>query len=485
MGPGTGETVAGRYRLERRIGAGGFGQVWAAEDTVLGVPVALKEIRLAGAGPDERHELRVRAAREARHAARLRDHPNIVTVHDVVEADGLPWIVMQLVTGRSLAEELRTAGPLDEPRALALARALLAAVRAAHAEGIVHRDIKPANVLLTERGEILLTDFGIAVDPADTRLTPTNALVGTPGYTAPERWQGAPSSGPSDLYSLGATLYEAVEGELPFPRSNPVAALLDDPRSPRRAGPRLTPLLALLLQRDPADRPDPAQALALLDADPAASPAPPTPARTRTPTPAPTPAPAPAPEQVLLTGTKPGSIAGRTVRGTFVVMIAGLFPLITYQKHLPGPERYHFVYFVALVVLGVLLSAGLSVLARRQEKPDRVTIGPKGFTVTSGTGPQELWYSVDWASLDRVALTPDLQYGTRRLVSEVSVWFRPGREPTEEWLSTYKIGKQPNGSYHVYPCLRYVPTVPLLDWEEPLRAHAGPLYVDSHPAAGS
>ncbi|WP_051837140.1 serine/threonine-protein kinase [Streptomyces sp. NRRL WC-3742] len=228
--------------------------MWAAEDAVLGVRVAIKEVRLGHASPEERKGLLARASREARHAARLRSHPNVVTVHDVVEVDGAPWIVMELVEGHSLAEELAANGALGEGRAVVVAESLLRPLEAAHGAGIIHRDIKPANVMLSDQGEVLLADFGIAVEHGDSRLTASHLVIGTPGYAAPERWQGRPPSGASDLLSLGVSLYEAVEGEPPYPRENPVAALTQAPRRTRRAG-RLEPLLAALPATNPEARP--------------------------------------------------------------------------------------------------------------------------------------------------------------------------------------------------------------------------------------
>ncbi|MFE2877750.1 protein kinase [Streptomyces roseus] len=249
--------------MTRPLGAGGFGEVWEAHDPVLDVDVAMKMVRLSSVPDEARAELLARAAREARNAARLRDHPHIVTVHDVVEVDDAPWIVMQLVDGGSLADELRANGPLTLRRTLDVAEALLSALGAAHDAGIMHRDVKPANVMLGENGDVLLTDFGIAVAHTDPRLTRTTMVIGSPAYMAPERWQGAPNDGRSDLFSLGVTLYEAVEGVPPFPSDNLTAALTETPRAPRRAGP-LTSLLIGLLARDPADRPTVPQALAML-----------------------------------------------------------------------------------------------------------------------------------------------------------------------------------------------------------------------------
>ncbi|AZM87164.1 MULTISPECIES: protein kinase domain-containing protein [Streptomyces] len=259
--PGT--VIGGRYRLIRPLGAGGFGEVWEAHDPVLDVDVAIKMVRLRSVPDEARAELLARAARESRNAARLRDHPHIITVHDVVEVDDAPWIVMQLVDGGSLADELRANGPLTLRRTLDVAGALLSALGAAHEAGIMHRDVKPANVMLGGNGDVLLTDFGIAVAHTDPRLTRTTMVIGSPAYMAPERWQGAPNDGRSDLFSLGVTLYEAVEGVPPFPSDNLTAALTQTPRAPQRAGP-LTPLLIGLLARDPADRPTVPQALAML-----------------------------------------------------------------------------------------------------------------------------------------------------------------------------------------------------------------------------
>ncbi|MGV9357626.1 protein kinase domain-containing protein [Streptomyces misionensis] len=257
--------IGGRYKLVDRLGAGGFGQVWRARDLALAVDVAVKEVRLDDAVPHAlRGELLDRAGREARNAARLRDHPHIVTVHDVVEVDGIPWIVMQLVDGRSLAEELDERGTLPVGRAADVARALLSGLEAVHRAGLVHRDVKPANTMLASSGAILLADFGIAVDRKDPRLTAPDMVIGSPGYMAPERWQGAPYDGRADLFSLGATLYEAMEGVLPFPASNPTAVLTEPPRPPVRAG-RLTALVMALLRKDPAQRPTIAQALDMLD----------------------------------------------------------------------------------------------------------------------------------------------------------------------------------------------------------------------------
>ncbi|MFC5890360.1 serine/threonine-protein kinase [Kitasatospora aburaviensis] len=271
---GAGRVVGGRYRLVGEVGSGGFGRVWRAYDESLDVEVAVKEMWLphqaAAVSGAEHRERVLRAAREARNAAKLRDHPHIVAVHDVAVEDGTPWIVMSLVEGQSLAELLRTDRPLPAPRTADVAAALLKALKAAHAAGIVHRDLKPANVMLTDDGQVLLTDFGIAVHETDTRLTTTGGVIGSVEYMAPERLQGDRDQAAGDLFSLGATLYEAVEGISPFRRETPAATIaaiaLHEPPPMRHAGPVLASLITALLAKNPADRPTIDSTLAVLRA---------------------------------------------------------------------------------------------------------------------------------------------------------------------------------------------------------------------------
>ncbi|MDT0443045.1 protein kinase domain-containing protein [Streptomyces johnsoniae] len=266
---GPGKLIGGRYELTEPIGSGGFGKVWKARDQRLQTDVAVKGLLLPlSASPTEREERLKRAEREVLNAARLRDHPNIVSVHDVVVEDEIPWMVMQLVVGRALNARVRESGPLSVREATDVARALLKALDAAHRAGIVHRDIKPANVMLADNGEILLTDFGIATHDTDVSLTVTGSVVGSAPYMAPERVHGEKGQAPSDLFSLGVTLHEAVEGASPFDRDSTPASLhavaYEDPPSPQRAG-TLTPLITRLLAKAPEDRPTVAEALALLD----------------------------------------------------------------------------------------------------------------------------------------------------------------------------------------------------------------------------
>ncbi|MFF0869717.1 serine/threonine-protein kinase [Nonomuraea sp. NPDC003560] len=262
--------IGGRYRLESVLGGGGFGRVWKAHDESLDVSVAVKEVWLPSATSDEEHAQRLRRAeREARNAARLRSHPHIVTVHDVVIEDQAPWIVMELVDGGTLAELIARDGPLPPGVVASAARGLLDALRTAHASGIVHRDVKPANVLIARDGRVLLTDFGIAVQQGDTALTKSGGLMGSLEYIAPERFNGVDSGGAGDLYSLGVTLYQALEGVSPFHRDTPTetltAVLLGEPPVPRDAG-GLGTLITRLLDKAPANRPTAAEALAMIDA---------------------------------------------------------------------------------------------------------------------------------------------------------------------------------------------------------------------------
>ena len=274
--------VAGRYRLEKRIGHGGMGVVWAARDELLARPVAVKEVRLpSSVDPEERAQLRERTLREARTAARL-DHPCAVRMFDVCEEDEQAFLVMELVEGRSLSDVIRDDGPLPPARAAEIGVCLLDALTAAHAAGIVHRDVKPGNVLIRPDGRVSLTDFGIASTAGDPSITSTGLLLGSPAYIAPERARGGVPEPPSDLWSLGATLFTAVEGRPPFDHDDPFAtltAVVTDEHEPcDRAGPALGAILDRLLDKDPQRRPDPETLRGMLQTvavDPSAQIAPP------------------------------------------------------------------------------------------------------------------------------------------------------------------------------------------------------------------
>jgi eukaryotic-like serine/threonine-protein kinase len=267
---GPGHVVAGRYELLDVIGHGSMGTVWRARDRVLAREVAVKEMRHPGLmSPQDRDVARQRSMREAKVAARL-THPGVVTVHDVIDAEDSPWIVMEFVPARSLACVLADDGPMPPARAAEMGTVLLEALGSAHAAGIVHRDVKPGNVLITADGRTVLTDFGIATVAGDPGLTQAGMVMGTPGFCAPERIRGAPASPASDLWSLGATLYAAVEGHGPFDgQGSAMAVLADivhrDPPPAASAG-SLGPLISALMNRDPAARPDAATARKLLSA---------------------------------------------------------------------------------------------------------------------------------------------------------------------------------------------------------------------------
>ncbi|MER7984016.1 serine/threonine-protein kinase [Streptomyces noursei] len=257
-----GRLVAGRYRLVERIGQGGMGTVWRARDEVLGRQVAVKRLHVSPQlGADElatRHE---RTTREAQAAARI-NHPNVVSVHDVVDDEGLPCIVMEYVPSATLGDAIKEAnrsGTYLTPRETArIGRGMIAALRAAHSAGVLHRDVKPGNVLLGEDGRVVLTDFGIAVATGTSTLTKTGELVGSIDYLAPERVKGATPGPASDLWALGATLYQAVEGKPPFRKNTAVetayAIAVDPLEAPRNAG-QLAALIEALLAKEPNDRP--------------------------------------------------------------------------------------------------------------------------------------------------------------------------------------------------------------------------------------
>ncbi|MBE8470750.1 serine/threonine-protein kinase [Streptomyces justiciae] len=275
---GVGRVIAGRYLLLNRLGSGGMGHVWLAHDQRLACEVALKEIvfRDPSEAGHEREARVARARAEARHAAGLRGHPHVVTVHDVLEHDGLPWIVMEYVPGAvDLRELVARRGPLAPAECARIGLAVLDALTAGHERGVMHRDVKPANILLAPDrtgapyGRVLLTDYGISVQPdaGETRYTLTSVLVGTAGYLAPERATGGSPTPAADLFSLGCTLYHAVEGCGPFERDSHFAEIsavvTEEPRPPVRAG-ALAPVLAAMLVKEPGLRISAAQAEAAL-----------------------------------------------------------------------------------------------------------------------------------------------------------------------------------------------------------------------------
>ncbi|MES9618140.1 serine/threonine-protein kinase [Streptomyces tuirus] len=267
--PGAGRLIAGRYRLLAKLGHGGMGTVWRAKDETVDREVAVKEPRVPEHLPErERSNAFERMRREARAAARL-DHPAVVDVHDVAVVEDQPWIVMELVRGRSLGDALQE-GTLSAREAARIGLEVLGALEAAHAAGILHRDVKPDNVLLGRHDRVVLTDFGIAQIEGETNLTDTGGFVGSPEYIAPERVLGQRPGPASDLWSLGVVLYAATEGVSPFRRSNTPATLQSvlnaTPAPAASAQGPLAEAVNGLLHKDPARRPNAAQVRALLEA---------------------------------------------------------------------------------------------------------------------------------------------------------------------------------------------------------------------------
>jgi serine/threonine protein kinase len=260
--------VGDRYRLDRSIGSGGMGTVWHGIDELLGREVAVKEVRFPPEiGEKEMAELRERTLREARATARL-SHPNVVTTYDVVEEDGRPYIVMELLPTRSLSTVLREDGPLPPHQVAQIGLEMLSALETSHGQGIVHRDIKPGNILLTLEGRAVLTDFGIATMAGDPALTSTGVVLGSPAYMSPERARGRKPGPEADLWSLGATLYAAVEGRPPYDSDNALGtltAVISDPVEPPTVGGPLAEAILGLLGKDPAERMDIAGARTLLE----------------------------------------------------------------------------------------------------------------------------------------------------------------------------------------------------------------------------
>jgi tRNA A-37 threonylcarbamoyl transferase component Bud32 len=251
------ERVAGRYRLAALVAGGGMGRVWRAYDELLDREVAVKEIRApAGLPRLDRAQVVRETLREARAAARL-DHPNVVRVFDVVQTAGQSWIVMEYVPSRSLRDVVSQDGPLPHREVARIGLSVLDALLATHAAGVLHRDVKPSNVLLTPAGRVVLADFGLAAVGAGP-AGPAEPLLGSPHYIAPERLRLGVSTERSDLWSLGATLYYAIEGRPPFGRpsvAESLAALLAGPPDPPlRPGPLHTTVTALLTA-DPDHRP--------------------------------------------------------------------------------------------------------------------------------------------------------------------------------------------------------------------------------------
>jgi serine/threonine protein kinase len=256
----TSTMLAGRYRLSTELGRGGMGVVWQAYDELLHREVAVKEVNFPADLPaEDRERLADRTLREARAVAAV-DTQAAVRVFDIVEQEGRPWIVMELVRGRTLTALLRERAGLPPAEVATIGLALLEALETAHSAGVLHRDVKPSNVLIGNDGRVALTDFGIATVDGDGDTTTTGVIVGSPSYVAPERVHGEASTPAADLWSLGATLWTAVEGRPPYAGDSPIITMTavanTDPPASRRAGDRLGDLLCSMMDRDPRRRPD-------------------------------------------------------------------------------------------------------------------------------------------------------------------------------------------------------------------------------------
>ncbi|GIE85148.1 serine/threonine-protein kinase [Actinoplanes regularis] len=261
--------IAGRYRIIRPLGSGGMSHVWLAHDDVRHIDVAIKQCRVpSGLHLDQQEVVRTWAVSEAQAAGRVR-HPHVIRTLDVLPDPDGPWLIMEHVPGRSLQQVIQEQGPLPPAQVARIGLAVLDGLTAAGRAGLLHLDVKPGNVLIADDGRIVLIDFGPAVTAAGiAALTTARVVLGSPKYIAPERLFNRSSTARSDLWSLGATLYHAVEGRPPYARGSTAATLralaAGPPDAPRRAGP-LTPVLAGLLRHDPARRIEPSAAAALLE----------------------------------------------------------------------------------------------------------------------------------------------------------------------------------------------------------------------------
>jgi serine/threonine protein kinase len=379
--------VGDRYRLDRSIGSGGMGTVWHGIDELLGREVAVKEVRFPPEiGAKEIAELRERTLREARATARL-SHPNVVTTYDVVEEDGRPYIVMELLPTRSLSTVLREDGPLPPHRVAQIGLEMLSALETSHAQGIVHRDIKPGNILLTLEGRAVLTDFGIATMAGDPALTSTGVVLGSPAYMSPERARGRRPGPEADLWSLGATLYAAVEGRPPFDSENALGtltAVISDPVEPPTVGGPLAEAILGLLGKDPAERMDIPSARTLLERAAAD--------RSNAPM-----AAAPVADDEL-------DRAGRTEALHPAASEApppAAPPRTTYRRDEPPPpddaDRSSNGLLIAGLVVGLLLIGGLIALAvlNGQGDDDKKTAEPKASATQSAPQDEEPKQSAD------------------------------------------------------------------------------------------
>ncbi|MFG2822162.1 protein kinase [Kitasatospora sp. NPDC048365] len=379
--PAVGELLAGRYRLESRLGRGGMGTVWRASDERMRRPVALKEpVMPPGVDERTRDELCRRLEREAQAAGRL-NHPNVVRVHDVEGVGGLPWLVMELIEGDDL-ESWFASGTVTVAEAAEIGRTIASALAAVHAAGVVHRDVKPANIMRTHAGQLVLTDFGVAQVEGSTDLTATGVVIGSMPYLSPERASGRRPTAAADLWALGLVLYEALEGVHPYRRASvhgTLLAIVEDPvPPPRRAGALAGPIMALL-ERDPERRPTAAQAVELFAAAP--EPAVFTPTQATVP-PAPPASTAVLPPPSDRVDSGPAPVAERTVPETALrSRVRRLAALLRRRRGLVAAVVVAVALVAAAVVAVALVAAGAAgwlLFGRDSAPPARGTL-PSGY----------------------------------------------------------------------------------------------------------
>ncbi len=389
-----GRLVAGRYRLDDRIGSGGMGVVWRAHDNRLDRIVAVKQLLITpGLSEAATDEASRRALREGRIAARLH-HPHAIAVYDVAEADNHPWLIMEYLPSVSLAAMLDERPLIGHIETARIGAQVASALAAAHAAGIVHRDVKPANVLIGAGGNVKITDFGISRATGDVTVTATGMVAGTPAFLSPEVARGVNPEPPSDVFSLGSTLYMMVEGHPPFGRSENTLALLHAVAAgavdaPRNIGP-LTPLLTEMLRVDPAERPTMRQVQAGLERVAAGGPAVIAP-RVDTPTVA-------NPTVATPTVAQQGPRARPAPRVHAATAIEPA-PTTHSTRHAPEPrrrapqpvappkkQRRSFTAVPALVVVGVL--AAIAIFVAVIATSDRPNNGSDGSGSTTGTSSE-------------------------------------------------------------------------------------------------
>ncbi|MFS8105060.1 serine/threonine protein kinase [Lentzea alba] len=369
-----------RYVLLDQLGAGAMGVVWRARDELLHRDVAVKQMLLNDVQPHEAHEAVQRAMREGRIAARLQ-HPNAIAVYDVVVDAGKPCLVMEYMPSKNLSAILDERGPMPPVEAARIGSLAASALAAAHEAGIVHRDIKPGNVLIGRDGNVKITDFGISRALGDVAVTKTGMLAGTPAYLAPELARGADPAPPSDVFSLGATLYAMTEGEPPFGKSTNDLGLLykvarGETRPPMRSG-ALTPLLTRLLANEPSQRPTAAQAAAELKAIAEGNPVPATaviPPRPMTPP--------------RGTAVMPASGPGTQTARPMPPQGPRTRPPAPIEEPEP-PRKSNRGLAVVASILAVLLIAGVAYAIVQSQKKDNSAAGPSNSSSSTPTPTQQ------------------------------------------------------------------------------------------------